>query len=49
MDHLVRQPPSGILRRSFRFQGASYAREIIAETRSMRDALATVPMTRTGS
>jgi len=49
MDPLLRPPPIGIFRRSFRLHSAPYARETIAETCSMGDALATTPITRTGS
>jgi len=49
MEHLLRPPPIGIFRRSFRLHRARYACETIAETCSMGDVLATVPITRTGS
>jgi len=39
----------GIFRRSFRLHSAHYAHETIAETCSMRNALATAPITQIGS
>ena len=49
MMRLLRAPPIGIFRRSFPLHSAHYARETIAETCSMWDALATAIMTQTGS
>jgi hypothetical protein len=49
MMRLLRPPLIGILRRSFRLHSDRYARETIAAICSMRVALVTAPMSRTGS
>jgi hypothetical protein len=49
MMRLLRPTHLGIFPRSFRLQGAHHAREMIEEICSMRDALATAIITRTGS
>ena len=49
MMRLLRPSPIGIFPRSFRSHSTRYAREMIAEIRSMGDALATAIITRTGS
>jgi len=49
MLHLRRPPHSGIFPRSFRLQSAHYAREMIAQTCSLRVALVTAIISQTGS
>jgi hypothetical protein len=53
MMRLLRPPPSGIFRRSFRFHSTHYARETIAKicspVRRMRRTLATAIIGQTGS
>jgi hypothetical protein len=49
MMRLLRPPHTGIFLRSFRLHSAHYARETNAEICSMWVALATAPMSRTGS
>src|SRR4029079_15723984 len=47
--HLLRPPPTGIFRRSFRLHRLGYARETIAKICSMGGALATVHISQAGS
>ena len=49
MMRLLRPPHSGIFLRSFRLHSAHYARETIAKICSLWGALATAPMSQTGS
>jgi hypothetical protein len=49
MMRLLRLPHIGIFLRAFRLPSAHYARETLAEIRSMWVALATAPMSRAGS
>jgi hypothetical protein len=49
MMRLLRPPPSGIFPRSFPLHSPRYARETIAESCSLGDALATAIMGQTGS
>ena len=46
---LLRPPRSGIFLRSFRLHSVDYARETIAKICSLGAALATAPMSQTGS
>jgi hypothetical protein len=48
-DRLLRPPPSGIFRRSFPLHSPRYARETIAESCSLRVALATAIISQTHS
>jgi hypothetical protein len=49
MIHLLRPPRIGIFPGSFRLRRPHYVREMIPETCSMWDSLATVPISQTGS
>ena len=49
MMRLLRPPLSGIFQRSFRLHSPRYARETIAGSCSLRNALATAIISQTGS